>query len=78
MIDNVGTMHHEFAIFKTDLAAGALPVDAVGKVDEEKAGLLAEALYTKPARGKDDHRIRTRRAQASRACRRPRPQPTDR
>ena len=58
VINNTGTMHHEFAIFKTDLAADALPVDADGKVDEEKAGLLAEALYTKPVRGDDDHRIR--------------------
>jgi uncharacterized cupredoxin-like copper-binding protein len=57
-INNVGTMHHEFAIFKTDLAADALPVDAEGKVDEDKAGLVAEALYTKPVRGDDDHRIR--------------------
>jgi uncharacterized cupredoxin-like copper-binding protein len=58
VIDNVGTMHHEFVIFKTDLPADKLPLTADGKVDEEKAGLLAEAVYTKPLRGEDDHRIR--------------------
>ncbi len=58
VIDNVGAIHHEFAIFKTDLPADALPLNAEGKVDEDKAGLLAEALYTKPVRGDDDHRIR--------------------
>ncbi len=57
-INNVGTMHHEFAIFKTDLAADALPVDAEGKVDEDKAGLLEEAVYATPVRGDPDHRIR--------------------
>ena len=58
VIDNVGAIHHEFAIFKTDLAADKLPVDAEGKVDEEKAGLLEEAVYATPVRGDPDHRIR--------------------
>jgi len=58
VIDNVGTIHHEMAIFKTDLAADKLPLTDEGKVDEEKAGLLAEAVYAKPLRGDEDHRIR--------------------
>jgi uncharacterized cupredoxin-like copper-binding protein len=58
VIDNVGTMHHELAIFKTDLAPDQLPMTDEDKVDEEKAGLLAEAAYTKPVRGDEDHRIR--------------------
>jgi uncharacterized cupredoxin-like copper-binding protein len=58
VIDNVGTMHHELAIFKTDLAPGKLPLTDEGKVDEEKAGLLAEAVYATPVRGDEDHRIR--------------------
>ena len=58
VIDNVGTMHHELAIFKTDLPADKLPMNDDGKVDEEKAGMLAEAVYTKPLRGDEDHRIR--------------------
>lgn len=58
LIDNVGAMHHEMGIFKTDLAPGALPLTDEGKVDEEKAGLLAEAVYATPARGDEDHRIR--------------------
>jgi len=58
VIDNVGSMHHEFAIYKTDLPADKLPLTDEGKVDEEKAGLLAEAVYTKPLRGDEDHRIR--------------------
>ena len=45
VIDNVGTMHHELAIFKTDLPADKLPLTDEGKVDEEKAGQLAEADY---------------------------------
>lgn len=57
-IDNVGSMHHELAIFKTDLPADKLPVTDENKVDEEKGGLLAEAVYTKPLRGDEDHRIR--------------------
>ncbi|MFP5450954.1 MAG: hypothetical protein ACLGG9_04290, partial [Thermoleophilia bacterium] len=57
-IDNVGTMHHEMAIFKTDLAPGELPLTDDGKVDEEKAGLVAEAVYARPVRGGEDHRIR--------------------
>ena len=56
-INNVGTIHHEFAIFKTDLPADKLPV-VEGKVDEEKAGLLEEAVYATPVRGDPDHRIR--------------------
>ena len=58
VIDNVGTMHHEMAIFKTDLAPGELPLTDDGKVDEEKAGLVAEAVYARPVRGGEDHRIR--------------------
>ncbi len=58
VIDNVGSMHHEMAIFKTDLPADKLPLTDEGKVDEEKAGLLAEAVYNKPLRGDEDHRIR--------------------
>lgn len=58
VIDNVGTMHHELAVFKTDLAPGKLPVTDEREVDEEKAGLVAEAVYTKPLRGDEDHRIR--------------------
>lgn len=57
-IDNVGSMHHEMAIFKTDLPADKLPVTDENKVDEEKAGLLDEAVYTTPLRGDADHRIR--------------------
>jgi uncharacterized cupredoxin-like copper-binding protein len=57
-IDNVGTIHHEMAIFKTDLPADKLPLTDEGKVDEEKAGVLAEAVYAKPLRGDEDHRIR--------------------
>jgi uncharacterized cupredoxin-like copper-binding protein len=58
VIDNVGTIHHEMAIYKTDIAAGKLPLTAEGTVDEEKAGLLAEAVYATPPRGDEDHRIR--------------------
>jgi uncharacterized cupredoxin-like copper-binding protein len=58
VIDNVGTLHHEMAIYKTDLPAGELPLTAEGTVDEEKAGLVAEAVYTRPLRGDEDHRIR--------------------
>ncbi len=58
VIDNVGTMHHEMAIYRTDLAPGELPLTDEGKVDEEKAGLVAEAVYTRPLRGDEDHRIR--------------------
>jgi uncharacterized cupredoxin-like copper-binding protein len=58
VIDNAGSMHHEMAIYKTDLAPGKLPLDAEGKVDAEKAGLLAEAVYATPLRGEADHRIR--------------------
>ena len=58
VIDNVGTMHHEMAIYKTDLPADKLPLTDEGKVDEEKAGLVAEAVYTRPLRGDEDHRIR--------------------
>ncbi|GEM_PF-317129 len=58
VIDNVGTMHHEMAIYKTDTAPGNLPLTAEGTVDEEKAGLVAEAVYTTPLRGDEDHRIR--------------------
>ena len=58
VIDNVGTIHHELAIYKTDIAADKLPLTAEGTVDEEKAGLVAEAVYTRPLRGDEDHRIR--------------------
>jgi uncharacterized cupredoxin-like copper-binding protein len=58
VIDNVGTIHHEMAIYKTDIAADKLPLTAEGTVDEEKAGLVAEAVYTRPLRGDEDHRIR--------------------
>jgi uncharacterized cupredoxin-like copper-binding protein len=58
VIDNVGTMHHELAIYKTDVAPGKLPLTDEGEVDEEKAGLLAEAVYATPVRGDEDHRIR--------------------
>jgi uncharacterized cupredoxin-like copper-binding protein len=58
VIDNVGTIHHEMAIYKTDIAADKLPLTAEGTVDEEKAGLLAEAVYATPVRGDEDHRIR--------------------
>lgn len=58
VIDNVGTMYHEVAIFKTDLPADKLPLTSEGKVDEDKAGLLAEAVYAKPLRGDEDHHIR--------------------
>ena len=58
VIDNVGTIHHEMAIYKTDLPADKLPLTAEGTVDEEKAGLVAEAVYTRPLRGDEDHRIR--------------------
>jgi uncharacterized cupredoxin-like copper-binding protein len=46
VIDNVGTMHHELAVYKTEIAPGKLPLTDEGKVDEEKAGLVAEAVYT--------------------------------
>jgi len=58
VIDNVGTIHHELAVYKTDIAAAKLPLTAEGTVDEEKAGLLAEAVYATPPRGDEDHRIR--------------------
>jgi uncharacterized cupredoxin-like copper-binding protein len=58
VIDNVGTMHHEMAIYKTDLPPDQLPLTDEGTVDEEKAGLVAEAVYTRPLRGDEDHRIR--------------------
>lgn len=58
VIDNTGSMHHEFAIFKTELAPGSLPLDAEGKVDGDKAGFVAEAVYATPLRGEEDHRIR--------------------
>ena len=48
VIDNVGTIHHEMAIYKTDIAADKLPLTAEGTVDEEKAGLVAEAVYATP------------------------------
>jgi uncharacterized cupredoxin-like copper-binding protein len=61
VIDNAGTIHHEFAIFKTDLPAGKLPLTEENTVDEDAAGLLAEAVYNKPLRGDEDHRIRAGR-----------------
>jgi len=58
VIDNGRTIHHELAIYKTDLPADKLPLAAEGTVDEEKAGLVAEVVCTRPLRGDEDHRIR--------------------
>ncbi len=57
-IDNVGTMHHELAIFRTDLAADKLPLNADNEVDLDEAALAGEAVYATPVRGDPDHRIR--------------------
>ena len=71
VINNTGSMHHEMAIFKTDLDPAALPLTDEDKVDEEKAGLVTEAVYTRPVRGDEDHRIRDGRESTSRSICRP-------
>ena len=38
-LSNVGTVHHEFAVVRTDLAPEQLPVTADGKLDEKGGGL---------------------------------------
>lgn len=50
VIDNGRTIHHELAIYKTDLPADKLPLAAEGTVDEEKAGLVAEVVCTATTR----------------------------
>ena len=57
-IDNIGTMHHEMAIYKTDVPAGKLPLNDEGKADLDEANVVGEAIYTTPPRGDADHRIR--------------------
>ncbi len=57
-IDNVGTIHHELAFFRTDLAADTLPLDAEEKVALEEGAEGGEAVYATPVRGDPDHRIR--------------------
>lgn len=57
-IDNVGTIHHELAFFRTDLAADGLPLDAEDKVALEEGAEVGEAVYATPVRGDPDHRIR--------------------
>lgn len=57
-IDNVGTTHHELAIYRTDLAAGELPIDDEDKAVLDEAAVAGEAVYVTPVRGDPDHRIR--------------------
>ena len=57
-IDNVGTTHHELAFYRTDIAAGELPLDDEGKAVLDAAGEAGEAVYATPVRGDPDHRIR--------------------
>jgi uncharacterized cupredoxin-like copper-binding protein len=57
-IDNVGTTHHELAIYRTDVAAGELPIDDEDKAVLDAAGEAGEAVYVTPVRGDPDHRIR--------------------
>lgn len=57
-IDNVGTTHHELAIYRTDIAAGELPIDDEDKAVLDAAGEAGEAVYATPVRGDPDHRIR--------------------
>jgi uncharacterized cupredoxin-like copper-binding protein len=57
-IDNVGTIHHELAFYRTDIAAGELPIDDENKAVLEAAGEAGEAVYVTPLRGDPDHRIR--------------------
>jgi uncharacterized cupredoxin-like copper-binding protein len=57
-IDNVGTTHHELAFFRTDLAAGKLPLNADGEVELPEEAEVGEAVYATPLRGDPDHRIR--------------------
>lgn len=56
-IDNVGTIHHEFAIYRTELAADKLPLED-GKAKLDEAAVAGEAVYATPLRGDPDHRIR--------------------
>jgi uncharacterized cupredoxin-like copper-binding protein len=58
VIDNVGTMHHELVIYKTDEPADKLPKADDGTAALEEDGIVGEAVYTTPLRGKEDHRIR--------------------
>jgi len=57
-IDNVGTTHHELAFYRTDVAAGELPIDDEDKAVLDAAGEAGEAVYATPVRGDPDHRIR--------------------
>jgi uncharacterized cupredoxin-like copper-binding protein len=57
-IDNVGTTHHELAFYRTDVAAGELPIDDEDKAVLDEAGEAGEAVYATPVRGDPDHRIR--------------------
>ena len=57
-IDNVGTTHHELAIYRTDLAADKLPLGDDDKAVLDEAAVAGEAVYATPVRGDPDHRIR--------------------
>jgi uncharacterized cupredoxin-like copper-binding protein len=57
-IDNVGTMHHVFVVYRTDLAPDKLPLTDEDEVDLDEAAIAGEAVYATPVRGDPDHRIR--------------------
>ena len=57
-IDNVGTIHHEFIVYRTDLEPGELGITDENKADLDEDAIVAEATYATPVRGDPDHRIR--------------------
>lgn len=57
-IDNVGTIHHEFIVYRTDLEPGELGITDENKADLDEDAIIAEATYATPVRGDPDHRIR--------------------
>lgn len=57
-IDNVGTIHHEFIVYRTDLEPGELGLTDENKADLDEDAIVAEATYATPVRGEPDHRIR--------------------
>lgn len=57
-IDNVGTIHHEFIVYRTDLEPGELGITDENKADLDEDAIIAEATYATPVRGEPDHRIR--------------------
>lgn len=57
-VDNVGTMHHELVIYRTDLAPDKLPLNSDDEADLDEAAIAGEAVYATPVRGDPDHRIR--------------------